>query len=43
LGVCFADVEVLRLGDRDHAATVVRNLGRLAGLLPRVRGERIDL
>jgi hypothetical protein len=40
LGVCFAGVEVLRPGDPNHAATVVRNLGRLAGLLPcRRHGE----
>jgi len=34
LGVCFADVEVLRPGDPGHAQAVVRNLARLAGLLP---------
>jgi hypothetical protein len=42
LGVCFAGVEMLRPGDPHHAATVVRNLARLAGYLPRARGETPD-
>jgi hypothetical protein len=37
LGVCFFDVETVRPGDPGHAAAVVRNLGALAGLLPRPR------
>lgn len=37
LGVCFADIETVRPGDSDHARLVMRNLGALAGVLPRAR------
>lgn len=38
LGVCFLDVQTLQPGDAGHAELVIRNLGRLAGYLPRQRG-----
>lgn len=39
LGICFADIEVLLPGEPGHAAAVVRNLGRLAGVVPRPRHQ----
>jgi hypothetical protein len=37
LGVCFADVAMLRPDEPGHAAMVFHNLGRLAGCLPIAR------
>lgn len=41
LGVCFAGVESIGPADRAHRDLVFRNLGLLAGLLPR-RRESVD-
>jgi hypothetical protein len=40
LGVCFLDVETLCPGETGHVEIVIRNLGRLAGYLPRRRMQR---
>jgi hypothetical protein len=40
LGVCFADVTLLRPGEPEHATTVMRNLGKLAGVFPQIRDAR---